>query len=188
MDYRRNFQPGGTFFFTAVTYQRAHIFAHQDAIVRLREVVQEVKTLQPFRMEAWVILPDHLHMIWTLPQDDADFSSRWSRIKSQFSRRWLKAGGQERAVSQGKANKRQRGVWQPRFYEHTIRDDDDFVHHVEYMHYNLAKHGYVDCPVDWPDSSFHEYVRRGIYPANWCCVNEADVPKWAKDLGYITFE
>ncbi|MBI1368970.1 MAG: hypothetical protein GC162_09995 [Planctomycetes bacterium] len=93
VDYRRNFQPGGTFFFTLVTYRRRRLFDHDAARDLLREIVGKVKAEHPFRMVAWVVLPDHLHMIWTLPPGDADFSSRWSTIKGRFTRRWLGSGG-----------------------------------------------------------------------------------------------
>ena len=168
MDYRRNFQPGGTFFFTAVTYRRQPIFNDSSAIALLQQVVREVKAQWPFRMEAWVILPDHVHMIWTLPEGDADFSKRWSKIKSQFTRRFIAAGGTGRAVGPAKVRDGRRGVWQPKFYEHTIRDEDDFVAHVEYVHFNPVKHRLVDYPDEWLQSSFGEYVGRGIYPAACC--------------------
>jgi len=111
-------------------------------------------------------------MIWTLPKADADYSGRWSKIKSQFTRQWLVMGGTEASPSQGKRRDDRRGVWQPKFIEHTIRDEDDFIHHVEYIHYNPVKHGYVQCPKDWPWSSFRRYVKQGVYPLDWCCGDQ----------------
>jgi len=183
VQYRRNFQPGGTYFFTLVTADRHHLFANPDAIALLQTVVREVKTERPFRSEAWVILPDHLHMIWTLPPRDADYSGRWSKIKSQFTRRWLASGGAEREVSIGKQRDRRRGVWQPKFYEHTIDSDDEFIEHVEYVHYNPIKHGYVTRPIDWLHSSFHAYVKRGVYPPTWAC-GPGDASRHLQDLPY----
>ncbi len=168
MNYRRNFQPGGTFFFSLVTLNRHWLFAQEAACNLFQGIVREIKAERPFRMDAWVILYDHLHMIWTLPPGDADFSGRWSKIKSQFTRRWLDQGGAEQPVSIGKQRDGRRGVWQPKFLEHTIRDEQDYIAHVEYIHYNPVKHGYVEYPRQWARSSFHEYVRRGIYPPHWC--------------------
>ena len=169
MNYRRNFQPGGTFFFTVVTYRRQHLFDDPVAFELLQEVLRAVKAEHPFRMEAWVVLADHLHMIWTLLSGDSDFSGRWSEIKSQFTRRWLACGGREVEVTTAKRHEGRRGIWQPKFIEHTIRNEDDFITHVEYIHYNPVKHGYVACPKDWVRSSFAEYVRRALYPRDWCC-------------------
>ncbi len=184
MDYRRNFQPGGTFFFTLVTAQRHRLFDDGAAVNLLQQVVREVKAESPFTIDAWVILPDHLHMIWTLPSADADFSPRWSKIKSQFTRRWLASGGREEPVSVGKRRDDRRGVWQPKFIEHTIRDEDDFIAHVEYTHYNPVKHGHASYPKDWALSSFHEYVKRGIYSMDWCCSTTQNDAARATGLSY----
>ena len=173
MEYRRFFQPGGTFFFTVVTYKRLPWFREDRACVLFRSVLAEVKAERSFTVDAAVVLHDHLHMIWTLPTGDADFSGRWSKIKSLFSRRWRRAmGGPEAAFTRGMERDRRRGVWQPRFFEHTIRDEEDYIAHVEYIHYNPVRHGYVCCPKDWPRSSFHRFVRRGAYPVDWCCGDE----------------
>jgi len=151
-----------------VTLNRYRLFEHEAAYRLLQHTVREVKAERPFRMDAWVVLHDHLHMIWTLPPSDADFSGRWSKIKSQFTRRWLDRGGAEQPISIGKHRDGRRGVWQPKFLEHTIRDEEDYIAHVEYIHYNPVKHGYVEYPSQWARSSFHAYVRRGIYPLDWC--------------------
>ena len=169
MDYRRNWQPGGTFFFAVVAYHRHRLFADPAAFDLLQTVLHEAKTERPLRMEARVVLPDHLHMMWALPPGDGDFSWRWAKIKSQFTRRWLAAGATEARVTPGQGRKQARGIWQPRFFEHTIRDQDDFVAHVEYIHYNPVKHGYVEYLKDWARSSFRAFVRRGLQPLNWCC-------------------
>jgi putative transposase len=124
---------------------------------------------RPFRVEAIVLLPDHLHVIWTLPGGDANYPLRWSAIKGQFTRDWLAAGGVEQPLLPGRAREGRRGVWQPRFIEHTIRDEEDFCAHVDYIHYNPVKHNLVHCPKDWPWSSFARYVASGDYPLDWGC-------------------
>ena len=122
-----------------------------------------VRRRRPFRLDVWVVLPDHLHCIWTLPEGDSDFSTLWNLLKSQFSRSVEK--GERISVSRTK--RRERGLWQRRFWEHLIRDQDDFNRHVDYIHWNPAKHALVDRVVEWRYSSFQEYVSRGIYLSNW---------------------
>jgi putative transposase len=114
-------------------------------------------------IDAIVILPDHLHAVWTLPDGDRDFALRWRLIKAAFSR-GLSAG--ER-ISASRARKAERGIWQRRYWEHTLRDDDDLARHIDYIHFNPVKHGHVARVVDWPHSSFHRMVERGVYPADW---------------------
>jgi putative transposase len=168
-NYRRNLLPGGTFFFTIVVLGRRPILADASARSLLRQAMLAVRRDKPFGVEAMVLLPDHLHVIWRLPPGDADFPARWSKTKSLFTRRWLAAGGPELPVSAGKGRDRRRGVLQPHYYEHTIRDEEEFIQHVEYIHYNPVRHGYVQRPRDWAWSSFHRYTRLGYYPIDWCC-------------------
>ena len=175
-EFRRYFIPGGTFFFTLVTAERAPIFQSQEACSLLGDCLRAEKQVRPFRVEAIVLLPDHLHMIWILPEGDADFPTRMAAVKSRFTREWIARGGRENRVPQGQGRQRRRGIWQARFMEHAIRDEDDFIHHVEYIHYNPVKHGWVRCPVEWLYSSFHRYVRRGDYPADWACSQQGLVP------------
>ncbi len=118
-----------------------------------------------------VLLPEHLHCVWSLPDGDTDFSTRWRKIKEGFTRAYLGSGvGVERSVTPAMRAKGNRGVWQQRFWEHTIRDDADFAGHMNYIHYNAVKHGHVNCPHAWPFSTFRKWVRRGIYTENWYCV------------------
>ncbi|MDA0835068.1 MAG: transposase [Planctomycetota bacterium] len=124
-------------------------------------------------MPAIVLLPDHLHAIWSLPRGDADFSTRWSWIKKEFTKRWLSAGHAESVISQGRQDEGRRGVWQPRFWEHTLEDDEDFERHFDYIHYNAVKHKYVRCPHEWPHSSFHRWVKDNVYPWHWACWEDA---------------
>ena len=161
-NYRRNFICGGSFFFTANLAER-RLRLLVDYIDLLRQAFRYVRRRHPFDIEAIVVLPDHLHAIWTLPEGDADFALRWRLIKSTFSR-GLPAG-EPRFAS--RAKKGERGIWQRRYWEHTLRDEEDFARHADYIHFNPVKHGHVSRVSDWPYSSFHRMVRFGIYPLDW---------------------
>jgi len=169
MDYRRNYVPGGTFFFTVVTFKRRRFLCTPSARHHLRWVFRICRQRWPFCIEALVLLPDHLHTIWTLPPDDSDFSKRWAWIKKEFTKRYLASGGVEAAVSAGKQNARRRGVWQPKFWEHTCTDETKLTQLTDYIHYNPVKHGLVRCPSDWSYSTLHRFVKMDAYPADWCC-------------------
>jgi putative transposase len=160
-EYRRAKTKGGLFFFTLVLADRSSALL-VDHIDRLRRAYRTVQTLRPFETIAICVLPDHLHALWALASDDADYSIRWSLIKSGFSR-GLNSG--ERSPS--KVRKREKGIWQRRYWEHSIRDDADLERHVDYIHFNPVKHGHVKRAADWPHSSFHRYVERGLLPADW---------------------
>jgi len=162
MRYRRAGVSGASYFFTVNLAERSRMLLVDHADV-LRAVIREVQSRHPFQIDAMVVLPDHLHAIWTLPKNDKDFSTRWMLIKSGFSRR-LPAGEQR---NKSRAGKGERGVWQRRFWEHWIRDEKDYERHVDYIHYNPVKHGYVTRPVDWPHSSIHRFIARGIMSADW---------------------
>ena len=168
-NWRRNFVPGGTYFFTVVTHQRRPIFDSPDARTILGNVMRESQQTHPFEVRAIVLLPDHLHCIWCMPRGDSGYSGRWQWIKTHFTKRWLASGGTNGEVSQGRKNDGRLGVWQPKFWEHTIEEEDDFENHFDYIHYNPVKHGYVRCPSDWQWSSFHRWVRRGVYTKDWAC-------------------
>ena len=165
--WRRAFIPGGTYFFTLVTERRAPILTTPLGRSLLREVTLECRRNRPFEIVAVVVLPDHLHAIWRLPDGDADYSTRWAWLKKEFTKRWLAEGGPEQEISASRRNNRRRGVWQRRFWEHLIRDERDFERHIDYIHFNPVKHGQVARPLDWPWSSFHRFVRRGLYPSDW---------------------
>jgi len=124
---------------------------------------RKVRAQKPFHIDAWVVLPDHMHCGWTLPEDDTDFSARWQAIKAGFSR--CVAIGEQRSDS--RVERHERGIWQRRFWEHTIRDDRDYVAHLDYVHFNPVKHGLVTQVGAWPHSSFHLCVAKGLYPAAW---------------------
>ncbi len=166
-NFRRRVQPGGTFFFTVVTADRRPIFQTDAARSLLGACLREERALRPFEVEALVLLPDHVHAMLTLPPGDPDFSTRWSSIKARFTRRWLSRGGREVTPPPGQAREGRRGVWQARFFEHTIRDEDDFLRHADYIHFNPVKHGLANHPAEWPWSSFHRHVAMGFYPPEW---------------------
>jgi putative transposase len=161
-NYRRNFICGGSFFFTANLAER-RLRLLVDYIDLLRQAFRHVRRRHPFDIEAIVVLPDHLHAIWTLPEGDADFALRWRLIKSTFSR-GLPA---DERRSASRAKKGERGIWQRRYWEHTLRDEEDFARHADYIHFNPVKHGHVGRVRDWPYSSFHRMVRFGVYPLDW---------------------
>lgn len=166
-DYRRNYVVGGTYFFTvALANRRSNMLVEE--VAALRDSVSRARALYPFNIDAWVVLPEHLHAVWTLPDGDADFPARWTLIKRGFSARIAK--GERRSAS--RIAKEERGIWQRRFWEYTIRDEADFVRHVNYVHFNPVKHGLVGNARDWPFSSFRRAVARGDYPASWGAADE----------------
>jgi putative transposase len=161
-NYRRTRLAGGTYFFTVAIAQR-HLDLLVQHVQHLKAAFRDEHQRAPFINLALVVLPDHLHVIWRLPQEDSDYSNRLRRIKAGFSRA-LPLG--ER-VTASREMKGERGIWQRRFWEHTIHDDDDLRHHLDYIHFNPVKHGLVSRVSDWPHSTFHEYVRRGVYVQHW---------------------
>jgi len=165
MRYRRAFIPGGSFFFTVVTEQRRPLLAAADAVDVLRMAFRTVRSARPFELDAIVVMPDHLHCIWTLPPGDADFATRWRLVKTWFTKH--REPTLCSAPNRARIAKREQAVWQHRFWEHLLRDEADVVRHVEYIHYNPVRHGYAAAPADWPYSSFHRYVEASIYPADW---------------------
>jgi len=162
-NYRRALIPGGTFFFTVVTEQRARILCEEPARRALRRALRECRDRWPFRIDALVLLPDHLHTIWSLPLGDTDYSKRWAWIKKEFSQAWLSIGGCEQLISEARIRRRRKGIWQPRFWEHAIKDEDDYTRHFDYIHWNPVKHNLVQVVCDWPYSTFHRWVRLGVY-------------------------
>ena len=161
-NYRRWRVPGGSYFFTVnlLDRQRSLLVEH---ISELRAALHQVRAAHPFHIDALVVLPEHLHTIWTLPPGDEDFATRWRQIKSAFSR--SVGGGEPRSPS--RVRHAERGIWQRRFWEHVLRDEDDFAAHVDYIHYNPVKHGHVSRPIDWSWSSLQQYVAKGILTQDW---------------------
>jgi putative transposase len=159
--YRRNLVPGGTYFFTlTLADRRSRILV--DHIDTLRMAFRRARRERPFAIDAIVVLPDHLHAVLTLPPDDADYSGRWRLIKTLFSNHIIGTDGPAKRHRNDEL-----ALWQRRFWEHTIRSEDDFARHVDYVHINPVKHGLVSRVRDWPHSSFHRYVREGLLPDDW---------------------
>lgn len=148
-NYRRNYIKGGSWFFTVnLRDRRSDLLVCQIAL--LKRAITQVKCHKPFHINAWVVLPEHMHCLWTLPENDSDFSGRWRDIKKRFTR---DLGAQE--------------IWQPRFWEHTIRDEQDYRRHMDYIYINPVKHGWVKQVKSWPFSTFHRDVRNGLYLLDW---------------------
>jgi putative transposase len=174
-NYRRNFLSGGSFFFTVNLADRRLrlLTAH---VGTLRRAFRDVRRRHPFDLQAIVVLPDHLHAVWTLPEGDSDFALRWRLIKTIFSH----ALSLDERVSASRAGKGERGIWQRRYWEHTLRDEGDLARHVDYIHFNPVKHGHVKRVMDWPYSSFHRMVKLGIYPLDWAGEATENAPSFGE--------
>lgn len=170
-NYRRSPVAGGTYFFTLTSYRRRPILTEAALRHALRDAIRQTRIAHPFDIDAWVLLPDHLHCVWTLPPDDADFSLRWSMIKRLVTQT---CGNQFElaALPASRTQRKESAIWQRRFWEHQIRDDDDFARHVDYIHWNPVKHGLVAQVADWPYSTFHRYVAQAKLSADWGGVME----------------
>lgn len=167
-EYRRKYLPGGTFFLTLVTYNRTPLFANPENVSHLRNAIATTRAEMPFEITAAVVLPDHLHFLWTLPPTDTNYSQRVGRLKVLFTQS-LRSKQALPQVSISRRKHRESDVWQRRFWEHTIRDQADLSNHLNYIHYNPVKHGFVSCPHLWQYSSFDRWVRLGKYAADWRC-------------------
>jgi putative transposase len=181
--YKRWYVPGGTFFFTLVAYRRQHLFDDENARRCLHDAIQEIRERHPFEIVAMVLLPDHLHAIWSLPPKDVRYPMRWRRIKEEFTRRYLGSGGEESLQSAYRRRTGYRGVWQKRFWEHTCRDEADLRRCVEYVHFNPKKHKLARNVRDWKWSTFHRFVEAGEYTNAWGAVDPApgyDEPEWGE--------
>jgi putative transposase len=176
-EYRRIKIKGGTYFFTVVTFGRQPILINDHVRAALREGIQEVRQSMPFTIEAWVLLPDHLHAIWTLPENDANFASRWAVIKRTVSRRCGSLNENVASVKESHAKRGEGGIWQRRFWEHLIRDEVDLQRYLDYLHWNPVKHGYVKRAIDCPYSTFHRFVSQGLYSPDWGGINEDKMAK-----------
>jgi len=178
MEYRRARIKGGTYFFTVVTHRRRRFLCQPENAELMRKALRHVMQRHPFKIDAFVLLPDHLHCIWTLPREDDDFSMRWQLIKRYFSERcksWYRGN-----VSVSREEKKEQAIWQRRFWEHAIRNDEDYVRHADYIHYNPVKHGLVRAPRDWKYSSFHRYVQAGMHDEMWGAGQDVS---FADDIG-----
>ncbi len=158
---------GSTFFFTVVSYRRQNFLCHDALRSALRQAILSVRMTRPFSIDAWVLLPDHLHCIWTLPPGDVDFSQRWKVIKRLVSAACREEYRRADLITPSKRRHAESTIWQRRFWEHCIVDDADFARHADYIHYNPVKHGLVQSAADWPYSTFHQFVQRGVYGPDW---------------------
>jgi len=166
-NYRRAFVERGTYFFTVVTYGRLPILTTEPSRDILHQAWIEVKERFPFETLAVCLLPDHLHCIWSLPEGDMDYPVRWKEIKRRFTIRYLKEVGPGEERNQSRQKKREAAIWQRRYWEHTLDKQEDLEEHLDYIHYNPIKHGFVMRAGDWPYSSFSRYVKGGIYEPDW---------------------
>jgi len=164
--YRRP-RTGNTYFFTLVSFRRNPILCLPPIRSALRRAIVDVRATRPFDIDAWVLMPDHLHCIWTLPDGDTDYATRWTMIRSAVSRVALVSTVSTGARNPSRIAHREASIWQRRLQEYQIRDDRDFERHVDYIHFNPVRHGHVANAADWPYSTFHRYVKNGVYPADW---------------------
>ena len=179
MRYRRTRIAGASYFFTVVTDGRRPIFRDATAVATFEAGLNRIKDRHPFDIDAYVFLPDHIHTVWTLPDGDADFSTRWRLIKEAFTKVFVRRNNlHERSPS--RTAKGEQPIWQRRFWEHVIRDDADFCAHIDYIHSNPVRHGLVSAPRDWPHSSFSKWVERGVYEPHWGSAELPPLPEWAE--------
>jgi putative transposase len=175
MRYRRTGVPGATYFFTLVTHNRAPIFSHAVQIENWRRAVEKVQSQRPFTIDAEVVLPDHIHCLWTLPPADTDYATRIRLVKTHVTKQCASLAA---STNVSRLMKGERDVWQRRYWEHVIRDEHDFQQHVDYIHFNPVRHGFVESPRDWTHSTFSAWVARGDYEADWRAADEHQWPDW----------
>jgi len=176
-EYRRAYVPGGTFFITLVTYNRQTLFSDPKNVSLLRTAVATTKSEKPFEILGAVVVPDHIHLLWTLPPNDTAYSQRVGRLKVLFTKSLDPKRSLPQNISSSRRKHRESDVWQRRFWEHTIIDEEDLERHLDYIHYNPVKHGLISCPHLWSYSSFSAWVRKGVYPVDWCCTCDGRQPK-----------
>ena len=165
--YRRCQKPGGVFFFTVVTYDRRQILTVPKPREFLRKAIELTQAERPFELLAIVLLSEHLHCVWRLPPEDEDFSTRWRLIKTRFTRAFLQWQGNAPDRNVSRRKQEEHTIWQRRFWEHCIRDETDLKRHVDYIHYNPVKHGYVEQTANWPYSTFDKFLALGEYEPDW---------------------
>lgn len=166
-EYRRWRVEGGIYFFTVVTFHRLPILTTTSARDLLPLAWDNTRSRFPFTTLAVCLLPDHLHCIWKLPEGDSNYSIRWKEIKKLFTKHYLREIGPGEVLNDSRIKRKEAAVWQRRFWEHTIDSEDDLESHLDYIHYNPVKHGYVENATDWPWSSFHKFVGQGVYEKDW---------------------
>ncbi len=179
-NHRRANVAGGTYFFTVVTYRRQTFLCNENVRDALRNGIRTTQITYPFKIDAWVLLPDHLHCIWTRPQGDASFGIRWAMIKRFVSKQCSPELHRDDWMNGSKQRRKESTIWQRRFWEHLIRDEKDFEKHVDNIHYNPVKHNLVSRACDWPYSTFHRYIRKGVYSKDW---GGGDIVEANQDFG-----
>jgi putative transposase len=177
-NYRRVKVEGGTYFFTVVTYNRLPILTKENSRAILHDAWQNTNQRFPFETLAVCLLPDHIHCIWKLPEGDANYSVRWKEIKRLFTKNYLKEIGPGEERNESRLKRDEAAIWQRRFWEHLIEDDIDLETHLDYIHYNPVKHGYVNRPTDWEFSSFHRLVKESIYDNDWVGGEEGRLQRY----------
>ena len=175
-NYRRLIVAGGTYFFTQVTYQRQTWLCDDLGRKALREAILKVRAKYPFKIDAFVLLPDHFHCLLTLPDGDKDFSVRLRLIKTYVTKYYGEQLGVDRVVSLSRQKRQEQNLWQRRFWEHLIRDERDYALHCDYIHNNPVKHGLCLKPQDWPFSSVHRFIAQGLYPSDWGVIGTPIIP------------
>ena len=180
-NYRRDQTLGGTWFFTVIAFNRRPIFCDEIFRKSLKQSIQRTRKKYPFKIDGLVLLPDHLHCVWTLPVGDANYSLRWKLIKQFVTKDCRDHFHMKSGLTDAKRKRRESDIWQRRFWEHKIRDDNDFANHLDYIHFNPVKHAHCDTPVSWRFSSFHRYHAMGVYPKNWAITNP---PKFTEKEGF----
>jgi putative transposase len=168
-NYRRDNSQGATWFFTVVTYQRREFLCDDRVRVALRQAIRKVQTNYPFTIQAWVLLPDHFHCLWTLPEQDSNFQLRISLLKRFVTQACSEFLHRDSSSTASRRKRNESTIWQRRYWEHKLKTEKDFKHHMDYIHYNPVKHGLGQSPVEWPYSTIHQLIKKGIYAENWAC-------------------
>jgi putative transposase len=176
-NYIRWREQGATYFFTLVTYQRRPLFNNDKSCKLLCRSFASVRRRRRFNLPAYVLLPDHLHCIMTLPENDDDFPTRWRQIKSRFTHDYLAAGGTQSTITMSMKQESRKAIWQPRYWEHRIRNEADYYQHRDYIHLNPVNHGHATNPENWKWTSFHHHVRTGALDPNWPGATPIALPK-----------
>lgn len=174
-NYRRPHVPGGTYFITQVTYQRQPWLCSDTGRTALRTALNHVRQNYPFSIDAFVLLPDHFHSLWTLPEGDSNLSVRMLLVKRFVTKYYGHQLGLEVAISRSREKRKERNLWQRRFWEHLIRNEVDFVNHCDYIHYNPVRHKLCESPQQWAFSSIHRLIQQQIYPLDWGSGSEVQL-------------
>ena len=181
-NYRRAKLPGGTYFLTQVTHHRQSWLISDTARQALRAAITHVRQNYPFTIDAFVLLPDHFHCLWTLPKEDSDLSTRLRLIKTFITKQYGEQLGINTDISTSRQKRKERNLWQRRFWEHLIRDERDFAKHCDYIHYNPVRHQLCPIPQDWQFSTIHRFIAQGIYPPNWGMTETPEMPDSIWDM------